>query len=213
MNNLCCKKLELGPIATNAFLMWEKNGCEAVLVDCPPEGGKEIQDLLFHNNLKLKEIWFTHGHWDHIAGAHELLETGVKTYGHRADKLLFEKPELMSGFSFPNIRLVPVPITNWVEHGDTLDLWGRAVTILHCPGHCPGNISFYLNSEKICFVGDVIFSGSIGRTDLPGGDFNQLEKSILENIYTLNDDTELAVGHGPNTSVRKEKSSNPYIRG
>jgi hydroxyacylglutathione hydrolase len=83
---------------------------------------------------------------------------------------------------------------------------------LHCPGHCPGNVGFYLASENLCFVGDVIFSGSVGRTDLPGGDFPALENSIKEKIYTLPDDTELAVGHGPNTTVGREKMSNPYVR-
>ena len=120
---------------------------------------------------------------------------------------------LFRSFSFPGVSLVPVEINQWVEDGDHLDLWGRDVKVLHCPGHCPGNVAFYLNQEKICFVGDVIFSGSVGRTDLPGGNFEELERSILRKIYTLPDDTQLAVGHGPNTTVGKEKSGNPYVPG
>ena len=83
--------------------------------------------------------------------------------------------------------------------------------MLHCPGHCPGNIAFFIHDSKICFVGDVIFAGSIGRTDLPGGNFEELENSIRSKIYSLSDDTELAVGHGPNTTVLNEKFSNPYV--
>jgi len=83
---------------------------------------------------------------------------------------------------------------------------------LHCPGHCPGNVAFYFEQEQVCFVGDVIFSGSIGRTDLPGGDFSDLEKSIREKIYRLPDETKLGVGHGPDTTVGQEKQTNPFVR-
>jgi hydroxyacylglutathione hydrolase len=212
MNNLCCQKLELGPISTNAFLLWEDHVKEAVLIDCPPFGGNEVKELLSQKNLKLKEIWLTHGHWDHIAGVREFSQFKGKVIGHPSDQILFEKPELMSSFSLPELVLEPVHITDWVEDGSTLDLWERSVSVLHCPGHCPGNIAFYLESENICFVGDVIFSGSVGRTDLPGGDFEDLKNSILNKIYTLPDHTELAVGHGPNTTVGQEKASNPYVR-
>ena len=212
MNPLCCRKLELGPISTNAFLLWEENGSEAVLIDCPPLGGSEITDLLSKNNLQLKEIWFTHGHWDHIAGTREIFTSEIKLLGHQADQVLFETPELMSSFSLPDLILEPVHITDWIQDESTLSLWGREVSILHCPGHCPGNVAFYLESENICFVGDVIFAGSVGRTDLPGGNFDDLTHSIRNKIYTLPDETELAVGHGPNTTVGKEKFSNPYVR-
>ena len=77
----------------------------------------------------------------------------------------------MSSFAIPGVDFQPITITKWIEHGDKLDLWGRRVEIRHCPGHCPGNIIFWIRKENICFVGDVIFSGSIGRADLPGGDF------------------------------------------
>ena len=125
---------------------------------------------------------------------------------------MFNNPAVMSTFSIPGIDLQPVEITQWVEDGDQLDLWGRTTYVFHCPGHCPGNVAFYLKSEKICFVGDVIFAGSIGRTDLPGGDFASLEASIRNRIYTLPIDTELAVGHGPNTTVGDEIRENPYVR-
>ena len=212
MKNLCVEKFELGPIATNAFLIWEEGGQEAILVDAPPFCSSEINAVLNDHKLSLKEIWLTHGHWDHIAGVSELIYTRAKVIAHQADEIMFQNPQLMSGFSLPGVTLVPVEINQWVEDGDHLDLWGRDVKVLHCPGHCPGNVAFYLKQEKICFVGDVIFSGSVGRTDLPGGNFEELEKSIKNKIYVLPDDTELAVGHGPNTTVEREKAVNPYVR-
>ena len=140
-----------------------------------------------------------------------MMDYGPNIVGHRADQMMFENPELMSGFSLPGVTLLPVQVKQWVEDGDKLDLWGRQVEVLHCPGHCPGNIAFFIQDSKICFVGDVIFAGSIGRTDLPGGNFEELENSIRSKIYSLSDDTELAVGHGPNTTVANEKFSNPYV--
>ena len=212
MNELCVQKLELGPISTNCFILWEENGNEAVLIDAPPACAEEINQFLQVKELTLKEIWLTHGHWDHIAGVSEMLGSDPHIIGHQADEIMFENPQLMSGFSLPGVSLVPVKIKQWIDDGDILNLWGRDVLVLHCPGHCPGNIAFYLIDEKICFVGDVIFAGSVGRTDLPGGNFHELEVSIRSKIYTLPDDTELAVGHGPNTTVGKEKSSNPYVQ-
>lgn len=211
MKNLCVQKLELGPIATNAFLLWEDGGAEAVLIDAPPSCSVEVNDLLEKKSLTLKAIWLTHGHWDHIAGVSEMIESEPNIIGHIDDQILFENPQLMSGFSIPGITLLPVKVKQWVRDGDSLDLWGREVQVLHCPGHCPGNIAFFVKSLNVCFVGDVIFAGSVGRTDLPGGNFEQLENSIRSKIYSLPDDTELAVGHGPNTTVAREKFSNPYV--
>jgi len=115
MNNLCCQKLELGPISTNAFLLWEDHGKEAVLIDCPPFGGNEVKELLSQKNLKLNEIWLTHGHWDHIAGVREFPQFEGKLIGHPSDQILFEKPELMSSFSLPELVLEPVHITDWLR--------------------------------------------------------------------------------------------------
>ena len=106
----------------------------------------------------------------------------------------------------------PAEINNDLVHGQRLKILGQSTEIRHVPGHCPGNVLFFFPDQKTAIVGDAIFAGSIGRTDLPGGDFHTLEKAIREEIYTLPDDTILLPGHGPMTTVAQEKSSNPYVR-
>ena len=111
----------------------------------------------------------------------------------------------------PGMDFQPIQVTQWVSDGDKLDLFGREVDVLHVPGHCPGNVAFYVPSKDWCFVGDAIFAGSIGRTDLPGGDFATLEKSIKEKLYTLPGSTTLHPGHGPETTVEHEMATNPFV--
>jgi glyoxylase-like metal-dependent hydrolase (beta-lactamase superfamily II) len=212
MSKLVVRKMELGPIGTNAYLLWEDGGNQAVLIDAPPDCAAEIEPVLEENGLTLRAIWLTHGHWDHMAGASELAGEEVDVLGHSDDKMLFEQPAVMSAFAMPGMEFSPVGITRWIEEGESLDLWGRKVSIFHCPGHCPGNVVFWVPDEGICFVGDVIFSGSIGRSDLPGGDFALLERSIREKVYVLPGATKLLPGHGPDTSVEIERGSNPFVR-
>ena len=212
MNSLQIKKMELGPIGTNAYLLWEDGGKEAILIDAPPDCKDEVLPLLEKESLFLSEIWLTHGHWDHMAGAAALVNNTTSVIGHNADKMLFEEPAVMSTFAMPGMEFLPVNITKWVDEGDILDLFGRKVSVHHCPGHCPGNIIFYIEEEKVCFVGDVIFAQSIGRSDLPGGDFATLERSIQKKVYILPEDTEICPGHGPDTTVGEERRSNPFVR-
>ena len=212
MNSLQIKKMELGPIGTNAYLLWEDGGKEAILIDAPPDCKDEVLPLLEKESLFLSEIWLTHGHWDHMAGAAALVNNTTSVIGHIADKMLFEEPAVMSTFAMPGMEFLPVNITKWVDEGDILDLFGRKVSVHHCPGHCPGNIIFYIEEEKVCFVGDVIFAQSIGRADLPGGDFATLERSIQKKVYILPEETEICPGHGPDTTVGEERRSNPFVR-
>ncbi len=212
MKSLVVRKMELGPIGTNAYLLWEEEGREAVLVDAPPGCAEAVEPLLDSHGLVLREIWLTHGHWDHMIGAADLAGEGVEVLGHREDRMLFEQPAVMATFAMPGLDFKPIGISRWIEEGDELELWGRRVAILHCPGHCPGNVVFWMEEERICFVGDVIFAGSVGRADLPGGDFSVLERSIREKIYNLPAETALLPGHGPDTSVSAELRSNPFVR-
>ena len=213
MKILCVEKMELGPIATNAFLLWEENGDgNAVLIDAPPFARDSVEEVLERQKIKLKSIWLTHGHWDHMGGVADFDTNELEIIGHRNDQIMFEQPGIMSTFAIPGLELKPVQITRWVEHGDNLDLWGRKVEVRHCPGHCPGNVVFWVKEAQRCFVGDGIFAGSVGRSDLPGGDFSTLENSSLDSIYTLPDETLLHPGHGEDTEVGREKISNPFVQ-
>jgi glyoxylase-like metal-dependent hydrolase (beta-lactamase superfamily II) len=211
MSELQFQKFELGPIGTNAFLVWEENGADAILIDAPPQAKETIEPMLKLRGLRLFALWLTHGHWDHMAGAVELISGDMTVLGHKDDIELFENPQCMSSFAMPGMDFQPILVTQWVLDGDKLDLFGREVDVLHVPGHCPGNVAFHVSSEGWCFVGDAIFAGSIGRTDLPGGDFATLEKSIKEKLYTLPPATSLHPGHGPETTVEHEMATNPFV--
>ena len=202
---------ELGPVATNAFLLWEEGKSDATLVDAPPGADQAIKSALEDHELNLSQLLLTHGHWDHMAGAATVKWPGVETWGHEADRTLCAEPAVMSAFAMPGMSFDPVVIDHWIGEGDLIDVLGRQVEVRHVPGHCPGNVLFYFQEDKIALVGDAIFAGSIGRTDLPGGDSDLLEKSIREKIYTLPDEVVLLPGHGPNTSVGREKATNPYV--
>ena len=204
---------ELGPVATNAFLLWEEGGKDAALVDAPQGARRAIQPALEEHGLKLTQLLLTHGHWDHMAGAARLKDKDIETWGHQADRELFAEPAVMSAFAMPGMSFDPVEIDHWVDEGDVIEVLGRQVEVRHVPGHCPGNVLFYFPDEKMAWVGDAIFAGSIGRTDLPGGDFEVLAKAIRERIYTLPDEVALLPGHGPSTSVGREKATNPFVSG
>jgi glyoxylase-like metal-dependent hydrolase (beta-lactamase superfamily II) len=111
------------------------------------------------------------------------------------------------------LRLEPVKVDSWGAQGETFPALGTQVEVRHVPGHCPGNVLFYFAREKMAFVGDALFAGSIGRTDLPGGSLAQLARSIRSQIYTLPDDTAIFPGHGPATTVGRERLANPHVRG
>lgn len=204
--------LPAGPIQTNGYLLTEPARGEAVLVDAPGRVWPLVEPILLKEKCRLLELWLTHGHWDHMQGAANIVRaTGAKTRGHAADQAMFETPEMMERFMGERLGLQPVTIDHWVKQGDRFSALGLDVEVRHVPGHCPGNVLFYLAAARMAFVGDALFAGGIGRTDLPGGSFEQLEESIRQQIYTLPDTTAVYPGHGPATSVAAEKAGNPYV--
>jgi hydroxyacylglutathione hydrolase len=232
--------LPAGPIGTNAYLLTEPTLGEAVLIDAPGGVWADVQPILREEKCRLKELWITHGHWDHTQGAAEIIRaTQAKVRAHADDRVLIETPDVMKRFMDQDLRLEPVKVDAWVTQGDKLAAFGATVEVRHVPGHCPGNVLFYFMPSMTqptkegmssvasakedadsnwlamgaAFVGDAIFAGSVGRTDLPGGDFALLENSIRAQIYTLPDATVLFPGHGPATTVEEEKASNPYVAG
>lgn len=202
-----------GPIQTNAYLLSRPEKGDAILIDAPGGIWAKIKPLLAEAEVSLKELWLTHGHWDHTQGAAEVVrETGARVFGHAADKVLIETPEVMEGFMGEKLGLEGVRVDQWVAAGDRLQAMGTEIEVRHVPGHCPGNVMFVFHAAGCAFVGDAIFAGSVGRTDLPGGSAEELAASIRSEIYPLPDETTLYPGHGPATSVGVEKESNPHVR-
>jgi hydroxyacylglutathione hydrolase len=119
----------------------------------------------------------------------------------------------MERFMGERLNLRSIRVDNWVMQGDRLEALGESAEVRHVPGHCPGNVLFYFPTLHAAFVGDALFNGSIGRTDLPGGNFEQLEHAIREQIYTLPSETIIFPGHGPKTTVANERAHNPYVSG
>lgn len=204
--------LPAGPIQTNAYLLLAPERGEAVLIDAPGGILAQIKPILEQEKCRLTELWLTHGHWDHTQGGAEVVEaTAAKVRAHVDDRVLIETPEIMERFMGERMNLRPIHVDHWVQQGDQFPALGSTVEIRHVPGHCPGNILFYFADLGGAFVGDALFNGSIGRTDLPGGNFEQLAAAIRAQIYTLPDETLVYPGHGPKTSVGAEKTGNPYV--
>ena len=210
-----CVKIHVlpsGPIQTIGYLLTEPKSGEAVLVDAPGGILAKVRPVLEKEGCGLKELWLTHGHWDHTQDAAKVKrETGATVRAHRADQVLIETPEVMEEFLPDGLRLEPVKIDQFVAQGQRFTALGRKVEVRHVPGHCAGNVLFYLADARVALVGDALFNGSVGRTDLPGGDFPTLERSIRGQIYTLPDETVVLPGHGPRTTVGAEKAGNPFV--
>lgn len=202
-----------GLIQTNAYLLTDPERGEAILIDAPGEVWTKVQAILEAEKCQLKELWITHGHWDHTQGAAEVVrETGARVIAHADDKVMIETPEVMNRFMEEKLNLETVSVDQWVAQGDILEALGVQVEVRHVPGHCPGNVLFYFSDTGSAYVGDALFKASIGRTDLPGGDFEQLERAIREQIYTLPPETIVYPGHGPETTVDEERMNNPHVR-
>lgn len=203
--------LPAGPIMTNAYLIINKNSGEAVAVDAGPEAFDMIMEECGNQEVELKALLITHPHWDHIGDVFKFNEAGVPVYTHEDAVSWIADAEGQRSISMPGLELKNGSVDKVLKHDDAFDLAGMRFEVRFAPGHCPGSVLFYLPDGGCCFTGDVIFDGSVGRTDLPGGETELLMKSILNQVYTLPDETILYPGHGSSTLVGKEKISNPFI--
>lgn len=214
-----CERMKLhvlpaGPIETNAYLLTSAERGEAILIDAPEGIWADIEPILKAENCVLCELWLTHGHWDHLQGGAEIVrKTKARVSAHPDDRILIETPEIMERFMGETLNLEPVHVDRWLASNERISALGQEVEVRHVPGHCPGNVLFYFPGAGTAFVGDALFAGSIGRTDLPGGSFEVLRRSIQEQIYTLPPATQVYPGHGPMTTVGEERASNPYVQG
>jgi len=202
-----------GPIPTNAYLLTAPDRGEALLIDAPDRIWADIEPILRRDHCRLTELWITHGHWDHTQGGAEVVRaTQAKVRAHPDGRVLIENPDVMKSFAGQQFKLEPIKVDHWLVDNAPLVGLGVPVSVRNVPGHCPGSVLFYFANLGAAFVGDALFNGSIGRTDLPGGSLAQLEKSIRTQIYTLPDATIVYSGHGPETTVGAEKTGNPYVR-
>jgi len=204
------KKLVVGELETNCYLIGCKKTKKSVVID---PGGEEEVDLVLsflqENNFDLKYIINTHGHIDHIAG-NNLLKTKTEALLliHRLDAdMLVDANKNFS--SFMGKEICSPPADKLLEEGDEISLGTLNLIVIHTPGHTPGGISLVLNS--IVFTGDTLFAGGIGRTDLPGGSYQDLIKSIKEKLLILGDDKIIYPGHGPDSTIGEERRTNTYI--
>ena len=203
-----------GPIQTNAYLLTAPERGEALLIDAPGGIWEAIAPTLQQQKCTLRELWLTHGHWDHTQGGAEVVrKSGARVRAHADDRRMIEEPEIMERFMGETLNLEPIHVDEWLTPGARIEILGTTAEVRHVPGHCPGNVLFYFPALGLAVVGDALFHGSIGRTDLPGGSFEQLAQSIRTQIYTLPGPTVIFPGHGPKTSVAAEQADNPYVSG
>ena len=207
---------ELWAAATNCYVIAPERGGPAVIVDAPPDVDA-VARLLAEHDLVPVALLVTHGHVDHAGGAAGVVErTGVSAYLHPDDDYLVSDPatQLRSIFGFvPPGAEEFAPPERYVDlaHGQHLEFAGFDFEVRHTPGHTLGHCVFVVEEEGLVFSGDQLFAGSIGRSDLPGGDFRTLMASMRTQVMTLSDDTRVLPGHGPETTIGRERVVNPFI--
>lgn len=183
------------------------------LVD-PGGDAERLRAAVAASGVELERILLTHGHFDHVGAAARLAaEFGVPLEGpHRGDLFLLQAlPQWCRQFGFPDAG--PFVPDRWLEGGDEVRVGEQVLQVRHCPGHTPGHVIFFHPGDRFALVGDVIFHGSIGRTDFPRGDHAALLNSIRGQLWTLGDDVRLYPGHGPTTTVGEERAHNPFLQG
>ncbi|OIU71015.1 MBL fold metallo-hydrolase [Rossellomorea aquimaris] len=206
------KQIPLGPLQTNCYVLWnDENKC--LIVD-PGAEGEKLVSWLNENNLKPLAILLTHAHFDHIGAVDTIRGTyDIPVYIDEKESDWLADPGLNGSGLFGMGQIQAGPADRIITSENTLTIDDFTLRVFKTPGHSPGSLSYYVQSEGIVFAGDTLFMGSIGRSDLPGGSHQELLSSIHDHLLTLPEETEVLPGHGPATSVGNEMDGNPFLNG
>lgn len=209
--NLQIHTFTTGPVMTNSYVVIDPAAHVGVIIDAPPDSQEGITQALADAGVAPAALLLTHTHWDHTADAAPLKTQfpEMLIYVHPDDEYRLVEPMRHTVWPLP-FTLQPVAADRHLRHGDRFTLGHINFNILHAPGHSEGSIVFHDEANRVAFSGDVLFSGSIGRTDLPGGDFEALMRSIATRLMPLHDATRILSGHGPETTIGQERERNPF---
>lgn len=203
---------ESGPADTNGYLVADHEDGVAAVIDAPLDAADAMIEQAGRWKTPIRFLLTTHPHWDHVLDNDTLLaRTGARFGLHRDAGPLLALPQTrMFGLDLP----MPARSPDFaLEEGKTVPVGDLTFEVLDCPGHCPGSVAFFERRERVVFTGDVLFAGTIGRTDLPGGDLDVLLRSIREKLLPLGDDVRVLAGHGPETTLGAERRRNPFLIG
>lgn len=203
---------ECGPVATNAYLVFNEGESAAVVIDAPMDSIEPLAEAAQREGVEPQALILTHTHWDHTADAAKMKRRWPEmiVYVHPDDEYRLVEPMKHSVWPLP-FTLEPLNADRHLHAGDRFELEGIEFDILHTPGHTEGGVCLLEKSEEVVFVGDTLFAGSVGRTDLPGGDWGTLLTSIRTQLLSLPDNTAVYPGHGPATTIGDEKEMNPFL--
>ncbi len=207
---------QFNPLGTNCIVFWEGEGPSCGIADpgmSSEEGVKDMADFLKSNHLTPEAILLTHGHFDHVWGVEALLRLyDVPVYMHPADKqIMLDGASVFKGMQSFKALKHNFPTAD-IQDGDSVSAGGASWKVIHTPGHTPGGVCFWSQENSLLLSGDTLFAGSIGRSDLVGGDYDVLMDSLLKKVMTLPGDTDVIPGHGQPTSIAREAQTNPFLQ-